>query len=105
MAISRQDRAKQFLPFDALFGFKELLREKEIECEERKELSEERFSELESEFNRVRIGTLVRIKYYCNKQYINISGEVTNIDYNKKIVQIDKKYYISVYDICIFEVL
>ncbi len=41
MAISRADRAKQFLSFDALKGFSEALREKEIEYEEKKELSEE----------------------------------------------------------------
>ena len=38
---SRADRAKQFLPFDALKGLQEALREKEIENEEKKELSEE----------------------------------------------------------------
>lgn len=105
MAISRQDRAKQFLPFDALAGFKELLKEKEIELEERKELSEERFSELESEFNRVKIGSLVRIKYYYNKQYINISGKVTGIDYSKKQIKIDSKLEINVFDIYYLELL
>ena len=33
-------RAKQFLPFDALKGLQEALREKEIEHEEKIELSE-----------------------------------------------------------------
>ena len=41
MAISRLDRAKQFMPFDALKGLQEALRSKEIEYEEKKELSEE----------------------------------------------------------------
>lgn len=41
MAISRADRARQFLPFDALKGLNEALRNKEIEYEDRKELSEE----------------------------------------------------------------
>ena len=35
MAISKLDRAKQFLPFDALSGFREALKEKEIEYEEK----------------------------------------------------------------------
>ena len=39
-------RAKQFLPFDALKGLQEALREKEIEHEEKIELSEETLSEL-----------------------------------------------------------
>ena len=33
---SRVDRAKQFLPFDALKGLQEALREKEIEYEEKR---------------------------------------------------------------------
>ena len=33
--VSRVDRAKQFLPFDALKGLQEALREKEIEYEEK----------------------------------------------------------------------
>ena len=41
MAISKLDRAKQFLPFDALSGFREALREKEIEYEEKIELTEQ----------------------------------------------------------------
>ena len=42
MAISRADRAKQFLPFDALSGLQEALRKKEIECEDKIELDEGR---------------------------------------------------------------
>jgi len=38
---NRGNRAKQFLPFDALKGFQEALREKEREFEEKRELSEE----------------------------------------------------------------
>ena len=41
MQFSRTNRAKQFLPFDALKGLQEALREKEIQYEDRKELSEE----------------------------------------------------------------
>lgn len=36
MAISRLDRAKQFMPFDALKGLQEALRSKEIEYEKKK---------------------------------------------------------------------
>ena len=37
--ISKASRAKQFLPFDALVGFRDALREKEIEKEEKIELT------------------------------------------------------------------
>ena len=46
MQFSRTNRAKQFLPFDALKGLQEALREKEIQYEDRKELSEETLVEI-----------------------------------------------------------
>ena len=72
MAISKLDRAKQFLPFDALSGFREALKEKEIEYEEKIELTEESLEELQKEFNKLEKGRNVNIIYYKNNQYINI---------------------------------
>ena len=38
MDTNKQDRAKQFMAFEALTGFKEVLEEKEQECEEKEKL-------------------------------------------------------------------
>lgn len=99
--MNRQERAKQFLPFDALKGLQEALRkvEKEMEDVERIELSEESLEELENKFNRVKQGDIVSIKYYKNKRYIEIKGTITKIDYIKKRIQINKTEDISIYDI------
>ena len=97
--VNRVSRDKQFLPFDALKGLKEALREKELENEERKELSEESLIELESKFNKIEKGSKVRIKYYGDKRYVEIVGIITNIDYIKKKIQINKKVNINVSDI------
>ena len=97
--MARADRAKQFLPFDALKGLQEALREKEIEHEEKRELSEESLMELEKEFNKIEKGSQVKIKYYKNNKYIEITGEVTNIDYIKKKIQINKTENINMSDI------
>ena len=51
--MNKVARAKQFLPFDALKGFQEALREKEIEYEEKRELSEEVLIELNNKFNQI----------------------------------------------------
>ena len=59
-------RAKQFLPFDALKGLQEALREKEQEQEEKIELSEESLLELNNSFNKIEIGSKVKIKFYKN---------------------------------------
>ena len=92
-------RAKQFLPFDALKGLQEALREKEIEHEEKIELSEEILAELNNNFNKIEIGSKVRIKFYKNMKYIEISGIITNIDYIKKKIQIDQNQNKNISDI------
>ena len=97
--VSRADRAKLFVPFDALKGLQEILREKEKEVEERKELSEESLMELQEELNKVEIGSSVFIKYYKNKKYIDIIGIITKINFVKKKIIIDEDIIINICDI------
>lgn len=87
--MNRTSRAKQFLPFDALEGFRKALAEKEEEYDVRKEFTEESFEELESQFNRLEKGSKTIVKYYKNKKYNEIYGTVTNIDYIKRKIQIN----------------
>ena len=99
MVVNRIARAKQFLPFDALKGLQEALREKEIEYEEKKELSEETLAELNNVFNKIEKGSFVKIRYYRNGRYKEIEGIVTYIDYIKRKIQIDKIVNINICDI------
>ena len=69
MQVNRISRAKQFLPFDALKGLQEALKEKEIEYEERKELSEETLNDLDTILNRIEIGNIITIKYYKSHRW------------------------------------
>ena len=96
---NRVARARQFLPFDALKGLQEALREKEIEYEEKKDLSEDTLNELNNKFNQIDNGSLVKITFYKNGKYSEIKGRVTNIDYIKKKIQINKEYNINICDI------
>ena len=96
---NRVARAKQFLPFDALKGLQEALREKEIEYEEKKYLSEYTLNELNNKFNQIDNGSFVKITFYKNGKYSEIKGRVTNIDYIKKKIQINKEYNINICDI------
>ena len=84
MAISRNDRAKQFLPFDALKGFYEALREKEIEYTEKKELSQEQIEEICNHIIELQKDDVIKIIYYKNKQYKELIGKIQNVDMNKK---------------------
>lgn len=100
MQSSRISRAKQFLPFDALKGLQEALREKEREMEyEEKRYLSETLNELDNILNRIEDGSKVKIKFYKNHKYIEIEGTVTNIDSIKKKVQINKNYNINLSDI------
>lgn len=96
---NRVARAKQFLPFDALKGLQEALREKEVEYEEKKDLSEDTLNNLNDKFNQLDNGSFVKITFYKNGKYSEIKGRVTNIDYVKKKIQINKEYNINICDI------
>ena len=87
--MTRASRAKQFLPFDALSGFKEALKEKEIKKEAKIELSEDSLQELENKLNELEKGSIIKLKYYKNNRYIETIGTVAKIDYmRKKIILI-----------------
>lgn len=97
--VNKVDRAKQFLPFDALQGFQEELKKKEIEFEDKKELSEESCIELSSKINKMEIGKKVKIKYYKNRRYIEVTGIITKLDYIKKKIQLNNIENINTCDI------
>lgn len=97
--VNRVDRAKLFIPFDALKGLQEILREKEKEVEERKELSEESLMELQEELNKVEIGNSVLIKYYKDNKYIEVKGILTKIIASKKKIILDENISINICDI------
>ena len=97
--MNKVTRAKQFLPFDALKGLQEEIREKEIEYEEKRDLSEDTLNELNNKFNQLENESYVKITFYKNGKYSKIKGKVTNIDYIKKKIQINKEYNINICDI------
>ena len=99
MVVNRAARAKQFLPFDALKGLQQALKEKEIEYEEKKELAEDTLTELNNKFHQLENGKYVKLKYYKNGRYREIKGAVTNIDYIKKRIQINKIENVNICDI------
>lgn len=82
--LTREERARQFLPFDALKGFKEALREKEIEYVEKVELADEQIEEISDMLNIIEINTEVEIIHYFNRQYFKTKGIVKKVDTIKK---------------------
>jgi hypothetical protein len=98
------ERAKIFMPFDALKGFKEALKEKEKIIVEKIELSEEEKDKLIYKLDHLKKGLLIKVVYYNNQEYIELKGIVAMINVLSKIVTIvDKK--IRVEDILSLEFL
>ena len=105
MGVSRSDRARQFLPFDALKGLQEALREKEVELDERKELSEESIEELSNKLQMVERGNKVRLVYYHQRKYRQIEGTVIDIKVIQKKLILEGDLRINFADIIYLEII
>ena len=80
--MNREDRAKQFMPFDALKGLKEELRRREKQRlrEERRILFEEEAEKLSNLLGRLQVGCEVEAEFYENGFYLTLRGKVENIN-------------------------
>ena len=74
------DRARQFLPFDALKGFQEALREKEKILVDKKILSQEEKEKIANKLIQLKKGMIVKIIYFENHEYIELEGMISKID-------------------------
>ena len=81
-------RAKQFLAFDALDGFSEIISNCNIVKFDKIIRGEDLNDELDRIINKLKIGDLVNIKYYLGTNYIESIGKVKKIDWFKKCVYV-----------------
>lgn len=86
--MSREDRAKQFMPFAALKGYPEALRKKEKIIVPRMEFSEEYKEELDRKLRKVRKNDIVTVVYYCQGEYLKLTGMVARIDETARVLKI-----------------
>ena len=105
--MDRADRAKQFMPFAALKGYEEAIREREHIVIERSELSEERLDELDNAFKRLRVGDIATCIYYKSSEecYIKVTGMVSKIDIDSRVLKIvnNRIEFDDIYDLEITE--
>lgn len=88
------DRAKQFLPFDALKGFKEALKEKEIVLVDQKELLEDEIELLNQKIIQLKTGMMIQVVYFNKREYIKVIGLVSKINFIEKyVIVITTKIY------------
>jgi len=86
--MSREMRAKQFMPFAALKGYEEALRAKEKIVVDKKELSSERRDELDEIIHSIKKQDMVTVIYYEKTEYLRIVGMVSKLDFDSRFIQI-----------------
>ena len=102
---SKLNRAKLFLSYDALKGFKEKIHERERIIVNKPILSEDQLYELDWKIKQLKVGILVSIVYYDNNQFVYKEGIVTGADfeYKKEIRIVDK--YIKINSILVINII
>lgn len=86
--MDRADRAKQFMPFDALKGFREALKEKEKICVPKIELTEYAKAELDASLQQIKKNDMITVVYYKDQEYLKITGMVSRFDISARILKI-----------------
>lgn len=86
--MSREERAKQFMPFAALKGHVEALKRREKIVVERRELSEEYKEELDRKLRQVRKNDIVTVVYFCKDEYLQMTGMVSKIDETARVLKV-----------------
>lgn len=87
--MQNKDRAKIFMPFDALAGFREGLEQACKKYNSKKSISEEMENELNEKLKALKKGDKVKIKYYYNIDYNEIIGNIRNIDITNRLLFLD----------------
>lgn len=80
MQNDKLERAKQFLPFDALNGFRYFLSLSEKNIEDKTELSDDLTNDINNKIAILKKGMKVQIKYYYGSEYVETTGIVKRID-------------------------
>lgn len=99
--MSREERAKQFMPFAALKGYEEALREKEKVMVSKAELSEERAAELNQQLHEIKKKDILTVVYFSKEVYLQLHGMVSWLDMDARILKVvnTKISFDDIYDI------
>ncbi len=89
--MSRADRAKQFMPFAALKGYEEAVKESEKRKKEKIILAEDRKEELDFKLRQLEYGDVVTISYFDSGEYRKVRDRFIKADDLKKKIVVGKK--------------
>lgn len=91
IAMERQNRAKQFMPFSALKGYEEALRREEEVWIPQPELMEDYQEELDRKLQQIEPGDQVTVTYYRNHQYQTLTGMVKKVHRQGRFLMVDDR--------------
>lgn len=91
MPKNRAERAQIFQSFDALKGFREILKEQERIVVPQRTLSEEDLAELDRKIHIIEKGMIITLIHYDRGRYIKTKGMVSKINLDTRIIQIVKE--------------
>jgi len=99
--MSRQERAKQFMPFAALKGYEEALRKKEKIVVAKSDLSEDYKEVLDRKLMQVRKNDIITVIHYHKGEYLKTTGMVSKIDLTSRNITLvnTKIKFEDLYDI------
>lgn len=88
--MDKVQRAHIFSTFDALKGFRELLKEQERVIVPKRMLSEDDFEILNQKIHAVEKGMMITLVYFDNGDYIEQTGRVSKLSFDENYIQIVK---------------
>lgn len=88
MPMDRENRAKQFMPFDALKGLRAALAEKERMIVEKRELSEEQKEELDRKLKQIEKQDIITVEFFDKGEYVKVTGVVSGLDLSGRVIKI-----------------
>ena len=86
--MSREERAKQFLPFATLKGYPAALRRKEKIVVPKVEFSEDYQEQLDGKLRQIRVQDVVTAVYFREGEYLKVTGMVSRIDRTARVLKI-----------------
>lgn len=97
----KAERAKIFIPFSPLNGFYEAIRKKEHISVPKAEIFEDVACEIDAALKSVQVGDIVTVVYYCKDEYLSVTGCVSKIDINRRILTVvtTQIYFDDIYKI------
>lgn len=87
---TNNDRARQFLSFDALKGLKEALKQKELVYVQKEDIIIDK-DLLDETFNELKVDDMVKVTYKNNDKYIIKTGILVKVDINAKYIKVVKE--------------